>query len=309
MKHMNRWHYLFIISAFLVSLFGVTFTVVQARSTQTHIDTTIFLTARVQNRWSYDGNLHCESVTLETEGQIYQGLIRPGNWQGADGSESCFIVFNNVATPLSSAPAKITVTHYSQVGSAAVGADKKQVEEKEYIQELAAVDGHVVLDDMILGDGAASGGTQNNALTPTTVHLTARASNKWWVGGNLVCDSAALSALGKTYNGSITSGSGFELPGRDFCTIVFNNVLLPPGATPASITVSYHTLFADQITEQLTSGRQQTQQKNDTINKSLGDSSVTLAEMTLEDASTAPVIEVDPTPFPTLPLPPVITLP
>ena len=34
----------------------------------------------------------------------------------------------------------------------AVGLDKKQIEEKEYIQGLASVEEHVVLDDMILVD-------------------------------------------------------------------------------------------------------------------------------------------------------------
>ena len=155
MKYLKRSIYLLALIAVIAGLFGASLTAVQARETQIGIHTIIYLTARVQNKWWYGGNLHCESATLETLGQTYTGSIAPGSWWGLAGSESCFITFDGVPTPLSLTPARVTISYYTLAGDELIDmvtADRLQVQQKDYFLELAWYDDHVVFDDMILND-------------------------------------------------------------------------------------------------------------------------------------------------------------
>jgi hypothetical protein len=303
MKHMNRFLSLIVFSAAIVGLFGVSLSVVQARSNLTHTHTTVFVTARVQDKWGYDGNLYCESATLETEGQTYVGVIKPGNWRGHSGSESCFIAFSDVPTPLSASPAKVTVKYASLVGgetAESVSADRLQTQEKEYIQELASYDDHVVLDDMILEDGSTN-----------TVSLTARVSNKWWVVGNLHCVSATLEAQGQTYVGAVSNGAWSVVNGNKSCYIAFNNVATPAGSTPAVVTVRFYSLVGDETIELVTADRLQSQSKNYFLVRARVNDPVVLEDMLLDDNSKTPVIEIDPndTILPDLPAPSELPIP
>lgn len=295
MKYLDRLLYILVFFVFVVSLFGVSLSVVQARDAQAGAETTVFLTARVQNRWLHEGNLHCESATLETGGQTYEGEIRAGHWRGNGSDESCFIAFNNLPTSLDLKSAKVMVSHVTLVGgesAESIPADRLQVQEKDYVDEQAALDKHVVLDDMILASGQSGG--QNGGKTPTTVSLTARVVNKWWVGGTLHCESATLETLGQTYNGAITLANAQTLSGDDACFIVFNNVLLPIGATPGRVTVRYYPLLGDELIEQVTSDRKQTQSNDYLLKKAGANDQVKLDDMILRDNNKTPAIEIDP---------------
>jgi hypothetical protein len=121
------------------------------------LNTTVYLTARVQNKWWYAGNLQCKSATLETLGQTYTGTIAAGNWWGLAGNESCFIAFNSVPKPLAITPARITITYYTLAGDALVNKvtnDRLQTQQEDYFLEFTWYDDYVVLDDMILNDTA-----------------------------------------------------------------------------------------------------------------------------------------------------------
>lgn len=119
--------------------------------------TTVYLTARVQNKWWYGGNLNCKSATLETLGQTYTGEIAQGNWWGLAGNESCFITFSAVPSPLALTPANVTITYYTLAGDEVINmvtADRKQIQQEDYFLELQWYDDYVVFDDMILNDTA-----------------------------------------------------------------------------------------------------------------------------------------------------------
>lgn len=154
MKTIRIFVFILVIFAFIGVLFGSSAPVVQAFGTHT----TVYLTARVQNKWWYAGNLSCKSATLETMGQTYEGVIAQGNWWGLAGNESCFITFEKVLYPLSLTPGTVTVSYYTLVGDELldmVTADRLQVQQKDYFLDLAWYDDYVIFDDMILEDTSA----------------------------------------------------------------------------------------------------------------------------------------------------------
>jgi hypothetical protein len=149
--------YSFFVSALIIiaGLLVLPLPPVQATNLPIGTHTTIYLTARVQNKWWYAGNLHCKSATLETVGQTYTGTISTGNWWGLAGNESCFITFASVPTPLALTPARVTITYYTLAGDQlvdAVTADRLQTQQEDYFLQLTWYDDYVVLDDMILKD-------------------------------------------------------------------------------------------------------------------------------------------------------------
>ena len=137
--------------------------------------------------------------------------------------------------------------------------------------------------------------------THTTVYLTARVQNKWWYAGNLTCTAATLETLGFTYEGEIQEGHWWGLAGNESCLIIFRNVPYPLGVTPADVTVSFYTTVADEFIDYFTEDRLQTQVESYFLEFAWYDDYVILDDMILQDTSTVPVINYDPTALPDLP--------
>lgn len=152
---MNSPFRLLIFCAVLISLLGASLITVSAGSDLIGTHTTVYLTARVQNKWWYAGNLHCKSASMETMGQTYNGAIEHANWWGMAGNESCFITFSNVLYPLAFTPATLTVSYFALAGEELVNAvtnDRLQVQQEDYFLEFAWYDDYVILNDMVLQD-------------------------------------------------------------------------------------------------------------------------------------------------------------
>jgi hypothetical protein len=155
----NSYKYSFFVSAFIMTLvlLAASSINVQAMDLPIGTHTNIYLTARVQNKWWYAGNLQCKSATLETLGQTYTAAIAAGSWWGMAGNESCFITFAGVPTPLALTPARVTVRYYTLAGDQLVDtvtSDRLQSQQEDYFLQLTWYDDYVILDDMILNDTA-----------------------------------------------------------------------------------------------------------------------------------------------------------
>jgi len=155
MKSMSKLITVFIFIVVLISLFGASLSVAHAKPAQIGTHTTIYLTARVQNKWWYAGNFQCKSAVLETLGFTYTGAIAHANWGGLVGNESCLITFSEVPYPLGVTPATVTVSYYTLAGDEVIDMvteDRLQTQQKDYFLELTWYDDYVILDDMILED-------------------------------------------------------------------------------------------------------------------------------------------------------------
>ena len=139
----------------LLAMVGSQVLVVYARGLSFQTESDVYLTARVQNKWWYAGNLKCTSATMETFLGTYEGEIQEGNWWGLAGNESCEIIFRDVTADMEGS-ADITVTYYTTVFAELIDMltnDRLQTQtDTYYIDQVTWYDDYRVLDDMILQD-------------------------------------------------------------------------------------------------------------------------------------------------------------